>query len=147
MSKTHLFLGGGCWQVGEPCKYMYVLPDVTEPTQSEAPAHSGPRGAWPGSGEDQERDGDWTCPACSANCYAKKTECFKCGTRRPAGMGISLSSADQLAKYQQQGLKDGEWRCAKCGVNVFATKSSCFKCHALRPGGADGAASKKPRLA
>jgi hypothetical protein len=62
-------------------------------------------------------------------------------------MGISLSSADQLAKYQQQGLKDGEWRCAKCGVNVFATKSSCFKCHALRPGGADGAASKKPRLA
>jgi len=27
-------------------------------------------------------------------------ECFKCGTRRPVGVGMSVSCADQLAKYQ-----------------------------------------------
>ncbi len=32
------------------------------------------------------REGDWTCPVCSALVFASKTECFKCRTPKPAGM-------------------------------------------------------------
>ena len=29
------------------------------------------------------RDGDWTCPNCSANVFASKRACFKCHTPKP----------------------------------------------------------------
>ena len=29
------------------------------------------------------RPGDWTCPSCSANVFASKTECFRCRTPKP----------------------------------------------------------------
>jgi hypothetical protein len=112
---------------------MYVLAEVTTPTDSEAPAQAGPRGAWPGSADDEAREGDWACPTCSAACYAKRTECFKCGSKRPGG-APSLSCAHQLAKYQ---TKDGEWTCPKCGTcGNFSSRSNCFKCRAPRPGAA-----------
>jgi hypothetical protein len=28
---------------------------------------------------------DWKCPRCSANCFASRRECFKCGTPRTSG--------------------------------------------------------------
>ena len=34
------------------------------------------RGGGPG-------EGDWPCPQCRANCFASRTECFRCGTPRP----------------------------------------------------------------
>eukprot|EP00036_Acanthoecidae_sp_10tr_P008667 CAMPEP_0182923226 /NCGR_PEP_ID=MMETSP0105_2-20130417/5289_1 /TAXON_ID=81532 ORGANISM="Acanthoeca-like sp., Strain 10tr" /NCGR_SAMPLE_ID=MMETSP0105_2 /ASSEMBLY_ACC=CAM_ASM_000205 /LENGTH=617 /DNA_ID=CAMNT_0025060919 /DNA_START=69 /DNA_END=1922 /DNA_ORIENTATION=- len=36
-------------------------------------------------GEDV-RPGDWRCPSCSANVFASKSSCFKCGTAKP-GVG------------------------------------------------------------
>jgi ATP-dependent DNA helicase PIF1 len=33
------------------------------------------------------RAGDWTCGSCSANVFAFKTECFKCGAAKPSGAG------------------------------------------------------------
>jgi len=37
----------------------------------------------PGSGPPNQRREDWTCPKCQANVFGSKTECFKCGTKRP----------------------------------------------------------------
>jgi len=36
-----------------------------------------------GGGMGNRRDGDWTCPSCNANCFASKTECFRCDTPNP----------------------------------------------------------------
>ena len=33
------------------------------------------------------RPGDWTCPRCSANVFASKSECYKCNEPKPSGGG------------------------------------------------------------
>ena len=38
-----------------------------------------------GGGYNNVRPGDWTCPSCQANCFASKTECFRCNTPKPMG--------------------------------------------------------------
>lgn len=35
-------------------------------------------GGYGGGGGGDTRPGDWTCPTCSANVFASKSECFKC---------------------------------------------------------------------
>eukprot|EP00756_Hemistasia_phaeocysticola_P020465 Hpha_TRINITY_DN15719_c2_g1::TRINITY_DN15719_c2_g1_i10::g.36814::m.36814 len=42
-------------------------------------------GQWGGGGGGQSnvRPGDWACPSCGANCFASRSECFKCGTAKP----------------------------------------------------------------
>mmetsp|Transcript_36595 Transcript_36595/g.84384 ORF Transcript_36595/g.84384 Transcript_36595/m.84384 type:complete len:108 (-) Transcript_36595:137-460(-) len=43
-------------------------------------------------GGKEPRPGDWKCPSCGANNFARRTECFRCGTRKPAeGGGRSRS--------------------------------------------------------
>ncbi|KAJ3413721.1 hypothetical protein HDV05_007624 [Chytridiales sp. JEL 0842] len=41
----------------------------------------GGRGGFGGS------DGDWSCPSCNNNNFARRTECFKCNTPKPGGSG------------------------------------------------------------
>ena len=36
-----------------------------------------------GGGGHEARPGDWPCPNCGANCFASRTECFKCNTPKP----------------------------------------------------------------
>lgn len=33
-----------------------------------------------GGGKGEQRPGDWACPSCGMNNFARRTECFKCGT-------------------------------------------------------------------
>ena len=40
-----------------------------------------------GGGGYEKKPGDWTCPACSANVFASKRSCFKCGEAKPGGGG------------------------------------------------------------
>ena len=40
-----------------------------------------------GRGGNDRKPGDWTCPACSANVFASKTSCFRCGEPKPSGRG------------------------------------------------------------
>ena len=35
--------------------------------------------------------GDWTCPACTADCFASRSECFRCKTPRPKDGGMTHS--------------------------------------------------------
>ncbi len=35
-------------------------------------------------GGKEPRPGDWACPNCGASNFARRTECFKCNTRKPA---------------------------------------------------------------
>ena len=36
-----------------------------------------------GGGGGDVRPGDWTCPSCGANCFASKSNCFRCNTPKP----------------------------------------------------------------
>jgi len=38
-------------------------------------------------GDKGGKSGDWTCPGCSANVFASKDSCFKCGESKPGGGG------------------------------------------------------------
>ena len=39
--------------------------------------------------------GDWVCPACTAECFASRTECFRCKTPRPKDDGITVMPASK----------------------------------------------------
>lgn len=32
-----------------------------------------------------KREGDWTCASCGANCFAARSDCYKCGASKPSG--------------------------------------------------------------
>mmetsp|Transcript_20505 Transcript_20505/g.42876 ORF Transcript_20505/g.42876 Transcript_20505/m.42876 type:complete len:173 (+) Transcript_20505:53-571(+) len=40
---------------------------------------------------DEFRDGDWYCPSCGAHNYSRRTDCFKCGAKKPTGRSKSRS--------------------------------------------------------
>ena len=62
--------GGGGYQRDRP------------PRQMQQSFERGPR-APRSSGPQAVKPGDWTCPACSANVFASKSRCFKCGAPNP----------------------------------------------------------------
>mmetsp|Transcript_162270 Transcript_162270/g.299248 ORF Transcript_162270/g.299248 Transcript_162270/m.299248 type:complete len:133 (+) Transcript_162270:86-484(+) len=41
---------------------------------------SGGKSGGKGGGKNEKRPGDWECPSCGTNNFARRTECFKCGT-------------------------------------------------------------------
>jgi len=65
------------------------------------------------------RPGDWDCPNCGKMVFSSKSECFSCGTKKPAGM--------------HDNRRPGDWDCPDCGKMVFASKSECFSCGAKKP--------------
>ncbi|CAI6012833.1 unnamed protein product, partial [Closterium sp. NIES-65] len=53
---------------------------------------------------------DWVCPSCGVNNFARRSECFKCVTRRPAN---PVTVADRVdaggGEYGARGRGGGEW--------------------------------------
>ena len=57
--------------------------DIRRVSETKAEWHLPSRDQWrPARGE--PREGDWTCPACSAHVFAGKVACYKCKTAKPA---------------------------------------------------------------
>lgn len=54
------------------------------------------------------KQGDWRCPRCRDNQFARNHHCRRCGHKRPA--------------------RDGEWNCPNCGDLQFATRTHCRQC-------------------
>lgn len=81
---------------------------------------------------DAMRPGDWTCPGCGINVFAKKAECFKCKTPKPG---------DALGAQSSHNVRPGDWTCPGCSHNVFATRSECFKCKTPKPTANDDGAN------
>ncbi|CAL5219459.1 g1294 [Coccomyxa viridis] len=107
---------------------------------SEArPESAGPvrgRGSFGGdrfaSNDSNSKPGDWPCPACGANNFARRTECFRCDEPRPGHLpGPSGFSNNRGAPP----AREGDWACPECGVNNFAYRGECFRCQTSRPGG------------
>ncbi|KAI7887112.1 DEAD-domain-containing protein [Lichtheimia hyalospora FSU 10163] len=94
----------------------------------ERPGFGAPPGAPTGedAGGAPAREGDWNCPSCGINNYARRTECFKCNTPNP-NPSTGGGSRER---------REGDWDCT-CGVVNYARRTECFKCGAQREGGGD----------
>ncbi|KAF7727786.1 hypothetical protein EC973_007017 [Apophysomyces ossiformis] len=73
------------------------------------------------------REGDWNCTDCGASNFARRTECFKCNTPRPEGVGAPAR--------ERREPREGDWNCPECGVSNFGKRTACFKCDTARPDG------------
>jgi hypothetical protein len=63
---------------------------------------SASRGAASGgaaSGGTARRSGDWECPDCGVNCFASRTECFRCGAERPAPRATERTARDRALEF------------------------------------------------
>eukprot|EP00802_Teleaulax_amphioxeia_P018271 Tamp_18462.p2 GENE.Tamp_18462~~Tamp_18462.p2 ORF type:complete len:307 (+),score=24.66 Tamp_18462:119-922(+) len=105
----------------------------------------------PFSGGPPRREGDWTCPTCSANVFATRSECFRCQTPKPGGAGAGASAsvigggrgfAGKRGGYNGGFVgpfsggpprREGDWTCPTCSANVYATRTACFRCNAPKP--------------
>ncbi|KAJ3028068.1 UNVERIFIED_CONTAM: hypothetical protein HDU68_002519 [Siphonaria sp. JEL0065] len=96
--------------------------------------HGGGRGP-PGA------EGDWECPSCSNKNFARRHECNRCQTPKPAGLGGGdVASGGGLGRGGggPPQSRDGDWECGSCGNKNFARRHECNKCQAPKPN--DGSA-------
>jgi len=54
-------------------------------------------GGYNGSG--QVREGDWTCPNCSANVFASKNNCFRCNVSTPPPLPSFLARLHRVTQW------------------------------------------------
>jgi len=95
-----------------------------------------------GQGGGNVRPGDWFCPNCNFQCFAKFTACPRCSQPKPADAG------GMAMGYQQQPMggcgggcgfqRQGDWSCPNCSFHCFATKDTCPRCNTPRPAEAGG---------
>lgn len=69
---------------------------------------------------------DWWCVSCREVVWGCKAVCRKCGSQRPAGVGVSVGTG--------AAVKTGDWPCGGCGLNNFASRRVCFKCKRPKAG-------------
>jgi hypothetical protein len=93
-----------------------------------APA-SAPRGG------SESKPGDWICPACQANNFARRNACFKCYAPRE---GFTAPPTPAQRGGGNFGMKRGDWVCTGCQTHNFAKRQNCLNCERPRPLDADG---------
>lgn len=81
------------------------------------------------------KEGDWRCP--SRNCgnpnFAKRTECNRCGFKRPD----NIEGDNHMKMGGPIGLfKEGDWKCSRCNNINFSWRKQCNRCN-LRLGSSE----------
>mmetsp|Transcript_88374 Transcript_88374/g.279661 ORF Transcript_88374/g.279661 Transcript_88374/m.279661 type:complete len:137 (-) Transcript_88374:55-465(-) len=61
-----------------------------------------------GGGKGETRPGDWSCSSCGMNNFARRTECFKCGTPKPSDRGGG--GGDRGGRYRSRSRSRGRDR-------------------------------------
>ncbi|KAJ1451243.1 hypothetical protein M885DRAFT_530131 [Pelagophyceae sp. CCMP2097] len=67
---------------------------------------------------------DWDCPSCPNVNFARRTECNRCGTARPKGMGEDAPNAPQGGRARAE----GDWNCPSCNNVNWLKRASCNQC-------------------
>ena len=68
--------------------------DIRRVSETKAEWHL-PRREWRPAAS-SARPGDWTCPACQANVFAKRMSCYKCQAPKPAATNVAFALWDWL---------------------------------------------------
>jgi hypothetical protein len=84
--------------------------------------------------------GNWTCPNCNLQVFARRTVCFKCHSCRPDQVHPVPRRPPVTPKNPDGDIRDGDWTCHHCNGHNFASKLACFTCHKIRPGFEDALA-------
>lgn len=66
---------------------------------------------------------DWICKPCNTLIFGKKSECLKCGTKRP-------NECENIIRFAHYFY---DWKCTKCGDKIFGSKEFCLKCNIRNP--------------
>ncbi|KAL0096715.1 P-loop containing nucleoside triphosphate hydrolase protein [Phycomyces blakesleeanus] len=121
----------------------YIPQERRMPGEAPNGGEGGAPSAWDGAGQTGDygserpkhtpRDGDWDCPGCGVNNFSRRTDCFKCSTAKPEGLG-----GDSYGGGGGGERRDGEWDCPSCSANNFSRRTECFKCGTERPEGMGG---------
>mmetsp|Transcript_10197 Transcript_10197/g.28753 ORF Transcript_10197/g.28753 Transcript_10197/m.28753 type:complete len:191 (-) Transcript_10197:314-886(-) len=105
------------------------------------------------------RPGDWTCPNCGDNVFARNDACRRCATPRPADTGSYSQGGGGRAAFSLSGpaggspagmsmnMKPGDWVCPSCKDLQFARNTTCRLCNTPRPdeAGTSRSRSRSPR--
>ncbi len=75
-----------------------------------------------------KRAGDWKCPGCGDEQFARNATCRQCQTPKPGAHPDALE-----AKRQATDTKHGDWTCPDCHDRQFARNDTCRQCGAPRP--------------
>jgi hypothetical protein len=108
-----------------------------------------------GAGAVTRKLGDWTCPSCGFNVFARRTACIRCNGKKPTGVArhgvhaeaaaVTVTVATRAPERRVAGsnerpsqprvasdVKPGDWTCSSCRFNNFARRVDCLKCHSAR---------------
>lgn len=77
--------------------------------------------------------GDWLCPGCKDNQFARNPTCRKCGHNRPSDVSAAVAAAAPKL------LLAGDWACPLCQCLCFGNRRNCPKCNTPRPEGGEAA--------
>merc|ERR1719476_560939 len=112
-------------------------------TTAGGAAAGGMGGMGGGFGVDK-RPGDWTCPNCSDNVFARNPACRKCGTARPGGAGGFGGGfgGGCGGGGNSQEMKPGDWNCPACNDLQFARNAVCRRCNTPKPAELDGVSAR-----
>ncbi|KAJ3126443.1 hypothetical protein HK098_007495 [Nowakowskiella sp. JEL0407] len=85
-----------------------------------------------------DRPGDWNCgnENCRYHNYASRTECYRCGSRKPPQHGPPIpggpawypGAAGLGGATSGSGMKPGDWKCGVCQFHNFAKRETCAAC-------------------
>ena len=77
------------------------------------------------------RPGDWICPKCSKNNFARNTNCFRCKLPKDADPTKQVEADQQQNDESWKNIpngRPGDWLCPKCSNHNFSRNANCFRC-------------------
>jgi hypothetical protein len=83
------------------------------------------------------RGGDWECPDCGNDVFARNKECPQCGKWRP--------KETKAAPVGKAGWKKGDWECPGCHDHQFSKNKTCRNCSTPKPAEQGAGGMKRAR--
>lgn len=76
-------------------------------------------------------DSDWFCKTCKILIFKNKTNCLKCGQKRPSYWLKTHTITPYINGTSANSHYD--WNCPKCNMLIFGSKRYCLKCSIRNP--------------